>query len=78
MNLGSRILLAALAIFILWTVVRALKRGVVYSRGYSFRLDDSPLLSTLAVVVHCLGAMFFAYLAGGYDMAGFARLCGWH
>jgi hypothetical protein len=77
MHPAGRIILAALAAFILWTLVRAFRRGVIYSGGYGFALDDSPMLFTLAAIVHAFGALFFAYLAAGYEMAGFARLFGW-
>src|SRR4051812_38281840 len=36
MHPASRIIVAILAVFVLWTVVRAHRRGVDYSRGYSF------------------------------------------
>jgi hypothetical protein len=69
-------ILAALAAFIVWTLVRAFRRGIIYSGGYSFALDDSPMLFTLAAIVHAFGALFFAYLAAGYQMAGFTRWFG--
>jgi len=59
------------------TLVRAFRRGVIYGSGYSFALDDSPVLLTLAAIVHAFGALFFAYLAAGYEMAGSARWLGW-
>ena len=77
MHPAGRIILAALAAFILWTLVRAFRRGVIYSGGYGFAIDDSPMLFTLAAIVHAFGALFFAYLAAGYEMAGFVRLFGW-
>jgi hypothetical protein len=77
MHPAGRMILAALAAFIVWTLVRAFRRGVIYSRGYSFALDDSPMLFTLAAIVHAFGALFFAYLAAGYQMAGFTRWFGW-
>ena len=73
----GRIILGAFAAFIVWTLVRAFRRGVIYSRGYSFALDDSPMLFTLAAIVHAFIAVFFAYLAAGYEMAGFVRWIGW-
>jgi hypothetical protein len=76
MHPASRIILAALAAFILWTLVRAFRRGVIYSGGYSFALDDNPMLFTIAAMVHAFGALFFADLAAGYEMAGFVRLFG--
>jgi hypothetical protein len=77
MHPAGRMILGALAAFILWTLVRAFRRGVIYSSGYSFALDDSPMLFMLAAIVHAFGAVFFAYLAAGYEMAGFARWIGW-
>jgi hypothetical protein len=77
MNPAGRIILAALAAFIAWTLVRAFRRGVIYSDGYGLTLDDSPVLFTLTLIVHAFGVLFFAYLAAGYEMAGFARLFGW-
>jgi hypothetical protein len=77
MHPAGRIVLGALAAFIVWTLVRAFRRGVIYSSGYSFALDDRPMLFTLAAIVHAFGAVFFAYLAAGYQMAGFARWIGW-
>ena len=73
MHPAGRIILGALAVFILWTLVRAFRSGVVYSRGYSFSLDESPMLFTIAIIVHALGALFFAYLSAGYEMAAIAR-----
>ena len=77
MHPAGRMILGALAAFIVWTLVSAVRRGVIYSRGYSFDLDDSPMLFTLAAIVHAFGALFFAYLAAGYEMAGFTRWFGW-
>jgi hypothetical protein len=73
---AGRIVLGALAVFILWTLVRAFRSGVIYSRGYAFSLDESPMLFTIGVIVHALCAVFLVYLAAGYQMAGFARWLG--
>jgi hypothetical protein len=73
------IILGALAAFILWSLVRAFRRGIIKSTsGYSFTLDDSPMLFTLTVIVHAGGALFFAYIAAGYEAAGITRWVGWH
>jgi hypothetical protein len=70
MNPTGRIILGAL--------VRAFRRGVINSSsGYSFTLNDSPMLFTLTAIVHAGGALFFAYIAAGYEAAGFARWFGW-
>jgi hypothetical protein len=78
MNPSGRIILGALALLLLWSLVRAFRRGVINSTsGHSFTLDDSPILFTLAVVVHAGIALFFSYIAAGYDAAGFAHWLGW-
>jgi hypothetical protein len=78
MNPTGRIILRALAAFILWSLVRAFRRGVINSsRGYGFTLDDSPMLFTLTAIVHAGGALFFAYIAAGYEAAGITRWVGW-
>ncbi len=74
MHPAGRIICGALAVFILWTLVRALRSGVIYSEGYGFSLDESPMLFTLAAIVHAGGALFLAYLSAGYEMAAIA---GW-
>jgi hypothetical protein len=74
----GRIILGALAAFTVWSLVRAFRRGVINSSsGYSFTLNDSPMLFTLTAIVHAGGALFFAYIAAGYEAAGFARWFGW-
>ena len=78
MNPSGRIILGALAAFILWSLVRAFRRGIIKSTsGYSFTLDDSPMLFTLTAIAHAGGALSFGYLAAGYEAAGITRWAGW-
>jgi hypothetical protein len=35
------------------------------------------MLFTLTAIVYAGGALFFAYIAAGYEAAGFARWFGW-
>jgi hypothetical protein len=78
MNPSGRIILGALAAFILWSLVRAFRDGIINSTtGYSFTLDDSPMLFTLTAIAHAAGALFFAYIAAGYEAAGIIRWVGW-
>ncbi len=78
MNPFGRILLGALAVFILWSLVRAFRNGIINSTtGHSFTLDDSPMLFTLTAIVHAGIGLYFAYLAAGYQAAGFAPWLGW-
>jgi hypothetical protein len=78
MNPSGRIILGALAAFILWSLVRAFRRGIIKSTsGCSFTLDDSPMLFTLTAIAHAGGALSFGYLAAGYEAAGITRWAGW-
>jgi hypothetical protein len=78
MNPSGRIIFVAFAVFLLWSLIRAFRRGVIGSTsGYSFRLDDSPILFTLTAIVHAGLALFFVYVAAGYDASGFTRWIGW-
>jgi hypothetical protein len=78
MNPSGRIILGALVAFILWSLVRAFRDGIITSTiGHSFTLDDSSMLFTLTAIAHAGVALFFANLAAGYEAAGFARWLGW-
>jgi hypothetical protein len=58
--------------------VRAFRRGVIRSpAGGRFTLDDSPMLFTLTALAQAGVALYFAYLAAGYEAAGFIRWIGW-
>ncbi|MDE2379714.1 hypothetical protein [Bradyrhizobium sp.] len=65
---------AFIGLVILWTLIRAWRTGVIYTRGYSFDLEENPMLFTLASVVHGLGFAFCCYVAAGYPPADFLRL----
>jgi hypothetical protein len=41
-----------------------LGRIITSTTGYSFTLDDSPMLFTLTAIVHAGGALSFAYGSG--------------
>ena len=65
---------AVIGLVILWTLIRAYRTGVIYTRGYSFDLEENPMLFTLATVVHGLGFAFCCYVAAGYSPATFLKL----
>ena len=41
-------------------------------------INDQPMLFSLTAAVHVAGAVFFAWLAAGGDIAGFWRLVAPH
>jgi hypothetical protein len=67
----GRTIAALVAAFVVWTVVRAFRQGVIYDNIYSFSLDESPMLFSIAVISHMLGAAFLLSVAAGYDQATF-------
>ena len=74
----GRVVLGALAVFMVWTLVRALRGGTIFSQGSAFDINDQPMLFSLTAAVHVAGAAFFAWLAAGGDIAGFWRLVAPH
>lgn len=69
----GRTIAALVAVFVLGTLVRAFRQGVIYDDMYSFNLDESPMMFSFAVIAHALGAAFLLFIAAGYDQAAF-----WH
>ena len=67
----DRTIAALVAAFVLWTLVRAFRQGVIYDNMYSFSLDGSPMLFSIAVIGRALGAAFLLFVAAGYDQATF-------
>ena len=74
MNPVSRILVGALAIFILWMLVRAFRRGTIFSRGVGYDINTQPIMFALIASIHVFGICLFAWLAGGGDIAAFWRM----
>jgi hypothetical protein len=65
MHPAGRLVMAAFAVFMGWTLLRAWREGVIHSRGWSFSADDNPVAYTLAFVAHagCM-VLFIAVSAG--------------
>jgi hypothetical protein len=69
----GRTIAALVAAFVLGTLIRAFRQGAIYDDMYSFNLDESPTLFSIAVIGHAIGAAFLLSIAAGYDQATF-----WH
>lgn len=69
----GRAIAALLAAFVVWTLVRAFRRGVISDDMWTYSLDDNPMLFTIAAVAHGLGVAFLVFIAAGNDPASF-----WH
>ena len=76
MSYPSRALLAALAIFVVWTMIRACRSGTIFSEGVGYSAEEQPAIFALGLFVHGLCAAFLLWLAAGYDQRSFFRLLG--
>ena len=54
----ARVIMGGLGLFVAWTLLRAWRSGVIYSRGYSFDVNDRPVallwaLSSMSALSSC-------------------------
>jgi hypothetical protein len=71
MPLVGSMMLGAFAAFIVWTLVRALRNGTIFSDGVAYRVGEQPRMFASTVAVHGLGALLFGWLAVGDVITGF-------
>jgi hypothetical protein len=64
-------ILGAFSIFIMWTLARALRSGVIFSDGVGYDAHTQPRMFASVAAIHCSGAFLFAWLAAN---GGIARL----
>ena len=55
--------MGAFAAFIVWTLVRAVRDGVVFSDGIGYNIHEQPTKFASTVALHGTGALLFASLA---------------
>src|SRR5258708_25449602 len=72
----ARFLMGAFAVFIGWTLVRALRSGTIFSDGVGYDSDGQPMMFAWMAAIHGIGALLFGWLAAGGDLAGLWRLIG--
>jgi hypothetical protein len=63
----GRIMMGGLGLFVAWTLVRAWRSGVIYSRGFSFNVNNRPVLYTLGFVIHIGIVVICAAFAAGFS-----------
>lgn len=71
----GRVVMAGLAVFVAWTVVRALRSGSLYSENMEFTVDGNPVMYSLGLVVHAGMAVFCAAMAAGYTPPEIGQFC---
>jgi hypothetical protein len=63
------LLMGAFAAFIAWTLVRALRDGVIFSDGIGYDIHEQPTKFASTVLLHGTGALLFAWLAAHNHIA---------
>jgi hypothetical protein len=76
MSYPARALMAGLACFVVWTMVRAWRSGTIFSQGSAYSADEQPAVYALGLAAHGFGAVFLLWLAAGNDQRSFFGLFG--
>lgn len=72
------LMMGAFSVFIVWTLVRALRSGVIFSDGVPYDVNEQPRMFASMAAIHGIGAILFAWLAASGDLGGYSRLFGAH
>ena len=59
------LMMGGFAAYIVWTLVRALRQGVIFSDGVGYDVDGQPVKFASTAAMHGVGALLFAWLAAG-------------
>jgi hypothetical protein len=71
-------MLGAFAVFLMRTLVGALRSGIIFSDGVPYDFKQRPSMFASTAALHGCGALLFAWLAINGDIAGFWSLFGTH
>ncbi len=80
MPIYGRLIFAALALFMVWTLVRAWRSGVIVDNFWRFDVDDNPILYSLefaghiALIVICTGCAAGLTMSQMFDFVGLGPL----
>jgi hypothetical protein len=73
----ARVIMGGLGIFVAGTLLRAWRSSVIYSRGYSFDINDRPVVFALGFIVHVGIVVMCAAFAAGYSPDEVRRFALW-
>jgi hypothetical protein len=76
MSYPARALMAALAVCVIWTAIRACRSGTIFSEGTGYSAEQQPAIFALGLAAHGFIVAFLLWLAAGYDQRCFFRLLG--
>jgi hypothetical protein len=74
----GRIVLGLLAAFMLWSLIRAFRNGMIFSDGFGYDSNERPMMFALVAASHVVGICLFGWLAAGGDIAAFWRMAAPH
>ena len=72
----ARALMAGLACFVVWTMIRAWRSGTIFSQGTGYSAEQQPTIFALGFAAHGFCVAFLLWLAAGYDQRSFFLLFG--
>jgi hypothetical protein len=64
-------MLGAFAVFIAWTLVRALRNGTIFSDGVAYHAGEQPRMFVSMAAVHGAGVLLFGWLAVSDSITSF-------
>ncbi|MBV1699233.1 MAG: hypothetical protein KGK33_07250 [Hyphomicrobiales bacterium] len=76
MWMPRRFIMAAFALFFVWTLVRAWRTGWIYDGMWTFNADDNPVMYSLEFGVRVFLVAMFVAGAIGYTPAQFFAMVG--
>ncbi len=76
MPIPGRFIMAAFAVFIAWTMVRAWRSGRIYSGMWSFAADENPVMYALMLAGKAFLVGLFVWTAAGLSPASVLDLFG--
>lgn len=77
MAVPGRLIMAAFAIFMVWTLVRAWRTGSIAAGSmWRYNVEDSPVMYTLTFGSHIFLVAMFAAVAAGYSPSEFFDMAG--
>jgi hypothetical protein len=71
MPVYGRIIMGCLAIFVAWTMLRAMHSGTIFTRGQACEETAHPAMFIVIMIVHGFIVMFCLWLAAGYTPDSF-------
>lgn len=74
MGLFAQMVFGCLGVFCAWTMIRALRTGIIFSRGARFDLDERPIAFSLVFTAHLAIVGLCFWIAAGYEPAEFLHL----